>query len=384
MGDGARKIGDGIHGTPTYDDNGEVAFINGNNLMNGEIAITSQTKYVDDTQKTAHDNNLNLDTILMSINGTIGNLAWYNGENIMLGKSAAYIEVGDFDKAFMYILLQTNGVKKYFLDNLTGTTIKNLGLKTIRETPAKAPNRAEQAAIGSFFRTFDKLLTATQRKVTGLKQLKAAYLQQMFPQDGERVPRVRFEGFTADWAETRLGDIADIVRGASPRPIQDPKWFDESSDVGWLRISDVTEQDGRIRHLGQKISKAGQSKTRVLIEPHLLLSIAATVGKPVINYIKTGVHDGFLIFLNPQFEHEFMFQWLEMFRTNWQQYGQPGSQVNLNSDLVKNQELCIPSRAEQVVIGGFFGNLDTQIASQSEKLEQLKQLKSAYLQKMFI
>lgn len=87
--------------------------------------------------------------------------------------------------------------------------------------------------------------------------------------------------------------MSEIIRGASPRPIQDPKWFDDNSDVGWLRISDVTNQNGRVKFLEQKISKLAQKKTRVLETPHLLLSIAASVGKPVINYTKTGVHDGF-------------------------------------------------------------------------------------------
>ena len=180
-----------------------------------------------------------------------------------------------------------------------------------------------------------------------------------------------------------MGEVAEIVRGASPRPIQDPKWFDEKSDVGWLRISDVTEQNGRIYYLEQKISKTGQEKTRVLVKPHLLLSIAATVGKPVINYINTGVHDGFLIFLNPKFEQEFMFQWLEMFRLQWQKYGQPGSQVNLNSDLVKSQEILLPSKKEQTTIGNFFRKLDDVITLHKRMLDKLKELKKGYLQQMF-
>ena len=97
-------------------------------------------------------------------------------------------------------------------------------------------------------------------------------------------PSYRFAGYTEPWEEKKLGELANIVRGASPRPIQDSKWFDKESDVGWLRISDVTEQDGRIYKLEQRISKLGQEKTRVLFESHLLLSIAATVGKPVVNW----------------------------------------------------------------------------------------------------
>ncbi|EQC88432.1 restriction endonuclease subunit S [Lactococcus cremoris] len=198
-----------------------------------------------------------------------------------------------------------------------------------------------------------------------------------------KAPELRFEGFTDDWELRKLGSLTTVVRGASPRPIQDPKWFDKESDIGWLRIADVTEQNGRIYHLEQHISKLGQEKTRVLTEPHLLLSIAATVGKPVVNYVKTGVHDGFLIFLNPTFEREFMFQWLEMFRPKWQKYGQPGSQVNLNSELVRNQEIVLPNYKEQQKIGSFFKQLDDTIVLHQRKLDLLKEQKKGYLQKMF-
>ncbi|MCL2322505.1 MAG: restriction endonuclease subunit S [Oscillospiraceae bacterium] len=197
------------------------------------------------------------------------------------------------------------------------------------------------------------------------------------------VPQIRFKEFRGEWEERKLGEVSDIVRGASPRPIQDPKWFDANSDVGWLRISDVTEQNGRIHYLKQKISKLGQDKTRVLYEPHLLLSIAATVGKPVVNYVKTGVHDGFLIFLSPKFNQEFMFQWLEMFREKWGKYGQPGSQVNLNSELVKNQEIMMPSLLEQQQIGLFFFILDNIITIYQRELENIQKLKKSMLQKMF-
>ena len=209
-------------------------------------------------------------------------------------------------------------------------------------------------------------------------------LSKMFPKAGQTVPEIHLDRFEGEWEEKCIGEIADIVRGASPRPIQDPKWFDSNSEIGWLRISDVTSQNGRIHSLEQKISKLGQEKTRVLTEPHLLLSIAATVGKPVVNYVKTGVHDGFLIFMNPKFDREFMFQWLEMFREKWNRYGQPGSQVNLNSDIVKNQKILIPSMEEQQAIGTYFSNLDNLISAHQEKISQLETLKKKLLQDMFI
>jgi type I restriction enzyme S subunit len=201
--------------------------------------------------------------------------------------------------------------------------------------------------------------------------------------ENAKSPAIRYADFTDDWEQRKLGDMAEIVRGASPRPIKDPKWFDDESDIGWLRISDVTEQDGRIYYLEQRISKAGQEHTRVLTEPHLLLSIAATVGKPVINHVKTGVHDGFLIFLNPTFDREFMFQWLEMFRPKWSKYGQPGSQINLNSDLVKAKEIMVPEAAEQTCIGEFFASLDHLITLHQREYDKTANIKNAMLEKMF-
>lgn len=199
----------------------------------------------------------------------------------------------------------------------------------------------------------------------------------------KNIPKRRFSNFEDEWEEKKLEELSNIVRGASPRPIQDPKWFDEKSEIGWLRISDVSEQDGRIYKLEQRLSELGQQKTRVVHEPHLLMSIAATVGKPVINYIKTGVHDGFLIFLEPKFNLEFMFKWLEMYKNQWKRYGQPGSQLNLNSDIVKNQTIILPECNEQVAIGAFFQLLDQSITLHQHKLDKLKNLKKSYLAELF-
>ena len=245
-------------------------------------------------------------------------------------------------------------------------------------------SKSEQEKIGEIFNNIDNIITLHQRKLEKLKLTKKALLRKLFPQNGSKFPELRFKEFTDAWEKRKLGDLAEIVRGASPRPISDPKWFDNDSDVGWLRIADVTAQDGRIRYLEQKISELGQEKTRVIKTPHLLLSIAATVGKPVINYVSTGVHDGFLIFLNPKFNILYTFWWLEMFREKWNKYGQPGSQVNLNSDLVKNQDINIPNEKEQEKISLFLESLDKIITLHQCKLEMLKNVKKGLLQKMFV
>lgn len=81
----------------------------------------------------------------------------------------------------------------------------------------------------------------------------------------KNVPELRFPEFKEGWSKLKLGELAEIVRGSSPRPISDPRWFDINSDIGWLRISDVTEQNGKITKLEQKISKDGQKRLEFCI-----------------------------------------------------------------------------------------------------------------------
>ena len=199
----------------------------------------------------------------------------------------------------------------------------------------------------------------------------------------KKAPVLRFKGFTNDWEQRKLGDISEIIRGASPRPISDPKWFNSNSNIGWLRISDVTAQHGRIQHLSQHISILGQAKTRVISTPHLLLSIAASVGYPVINYVKTGVHDGFLIFENPKFNIDFGFYWLAFYKHEWQKFGQPGSQVNLNSSIVKKTNIGLPDNVEQKAIVHLLKLIVNCITLQQRKLKLLRTLKSGLSFKLF-
>lgn len=296
---------------------------------------------------------------------------------------AALMPVNEINPNF---LLNFLNFKKESWRNVAASSRKdpNITKNDVEKFKISFPSLDEQSTIGSLFRTLDDLLASYKDNLANYQSLKATMLSKMFSKAGQTVPEIRLDGFEGEWEEKYIGELADIVRGASPRPIQDPKWFDTNSEIGWLRISDVTSQNGRIYSLEQKISKLGQEKTRVLTEPHLLLSIAATVGKPVVNYVKTGVHDGFLIFMNPKFDREFMFQWLEMFREKWNRYGQPGSQVNLNSDIVKNQKILIPSMEEQQAIGTYFSNLDNLISAHQEKISQLETLKKKLLQDMFI
>lgn len=145
----------------------------------------------------------------------------------------------------------------------------------------------------------------------------------------------------------------------------------------------MTAQHGRIQHLSQHISILGQAKTRVISTPHLLLSIAASVGYPVINYVKTGVHDGFLIFENPKFNIDFGFYWLAFYKHEWQKFGQPGSQVNLNSSIVKKTNIGLPDNVEQKAIVHLLKLIDNRITLQQRKLELLSLIKKTIIKHLF-
>jgi len=141
-------LGDGIHGTPAYDISGDVAFINGNNLCDGLIAIKDDTKKVSQEEASKHRRQLDRTSVLISINGTIGNIAFYNDEDIILGKSACYFNLlGGISKHFIKLLLETEYFIKYALKAATGTTIKNVPLAGMRNFLIPLPPLDEQLRI---------------------------------------------------------------------------------------------------------------------------------------------------------------------------------------------------------------------------------------------
>lgn len=177
----SNKIGDGLHSTPCYVNQSKFYFINGNNLNNGSIIIDNNTKCIDETEYNKYHINLTNNTLLISINGTIGNMAYYNNENIILGKSSAYINLKEsLNKFLIYYFLQTNEIQYYFNSELTGTTIKNLSLKSLKNTPIKIPSVNEQQKIGSFLLFVDKKINLLNQEIKLVKEYKKGLLQNMF------------------------------------------------------------------------------------------------------------------------------------------------------------------------------------------------------------
>ena len=172
LGEISSELGDGIHGTPEYDVNGDYYFVNGNNLCNGKIIIKDDTKRVSQIEYNKYKKNLNQNTILVSINGTLGNIAFYNKENIILGKSACYFNLFEKQfKDFMFFLLSSEYFKKYASENATGSTIKNVSLKTMRDFLVPLPTLNEQKKIVSAIKTIFNQITIIENDKTDLQEI---------------------------------------------------------------------------------------------------------------------------------------------------------------------------------------------------------------------
>lgn len=182
LNDISQEIGDGLHGTPEYSDvDTGCFFINGNNLENGIIVIKDNTKTVSEKTKAKHYIEMDDFTILVSINGTLGKVAFYRGENVILGKSACYIKLTSYnDKKYIYELLKSEYFKRYAETECTGTTIRNVSLKSMRNFPIPLPPLPLQHLFTHRIEQIEHQKAEVQKAITDLETLLASRMQYWF------------------------------------------------------------------------------------------------------------------------------------------------------------------------------------------------------------
>ena len=179
------RIGDGLHGTPKYDQDGEYFFINGNNLNDGIIEIKENTKRINKEEFEKHQRPLTSNTVLISINGTLGKVAFYNNEPVILGKSACYINFDErVEKRYIKFLVQS----PIFFENMgkesTGATIKNFSLKSMRNYKLSLPSKEKQIETVILLEKLDEkvkeLVYNQEKRLVELEELKKSILQKAF------------------------------------------------------------------------------------------------------------------------------------------------------------------------------------------------------------
>ena len=375
------RIGDGLHGTPEYADNGSMFFINGNNLKNGKIIIFNNTKKV---IKQKLNYQLDNNTILMSINGTIGNLAYYNNENVMLGKSICYLinNINYLNTHFLYVLMHTSNVHRQFVLHLTGSTIKNLSLKIIRDLDINYPTLSEQQQIGAFFSKLDALISAQSKKLTLLKQLKHGYLQRMFPQADQTIPRVRFSGFNDKWQSKKLNIMFNFYKGKGLgiQQLNGTKYpaiiYGELYTKYHEIINNVFSQSNSQGFLGYKNDLLFPGSSTVA-------NGTAQANALMVDNVQLG---GDIIIARPKqddIDSSFMSYQINSQKSKLYPIIVGTTITHMYGKDLSKLKFMITGLLEQQKIGSLFAKLDHLIELQNHKLALLQQLKKGYLQKMF-
>lgn len=180
----AKKIGDGLHGTPNFDSFGDYYFVNGNNLGDKCIAIKENTKRINALEATNYQIKLSSNTILISLNGTIGNVSNYFGEKVVLGKSAGYIDLHDnVMRDYIRYYLKSPSTSMVFDMKRTGTTIFNLSLETLRNLKICFPPRSEQLNIVEYLNKktteLEQIISEKQSLIEDLESYKKSLIYEV-------------------------------------------------------------------------------------------------------------------------------------------------------------------------------------------------------------
>lgn len=184
------------------------------------------------------------------------------------------------------------------------------------------------------------------------------------------------------WEAVMVKRLTQVKRGASPRPIDDPKYFDDSGEYSWVRIADVSKSNKYLYKTKQKLSALGADFSVKMNPDEIFLSIAGSVGKPIIPKIKCCIHDGFVYFPNLEINIDFFYSILFLGQC-FQGLGKFGTQLNLNSETVGLIHIPLPPLPEQKAIATYLDEkttlIDALIEKTEKKIELLKEQRTAII-----
>lgn len=315
-------------------------------------------------------------------------------KNILLADFEG-IAIGDFwvlrsldnDSKFLYTLVNTDSFMK-IANTSSGSKMPRADWNLVSSTEFSiSSDKNEQIAIGNFFTTIDAQISASASRLSSLKQMKAASLQAMFPQEGETVPKIRFKGFEGDWEKVKLMDCLEIST-------------EKNSDnhYGKDKVLSVSDEEGvvnQIKLLGRSFAGKAVSNYKVLRYNQIVYTKSPLKAKPYgiikVNKGDEGIVSVLYAVYNakegvcPDFIH---FTFAPCYRIN--SYLLPlinkgaKNTMNISDEMALTGNIMIPSLPEQQAIASYFTSLDKQITFQTQRLEKLKQIKSACLDKMFV
>ena len=266
----------------------------------------------------------------------------------------------------------------------TGTGQKVLSFLDLQKMKVRVPNFDEQKEIAAYFESLDHLITLHQRKCDETKKLKKYMLQKMFPQKNEKKPEIRFAGFTDDWEQRKLGELAEIVGGGTPSTSVNSYW---DGDIDWYAPAEIGEQI-YLESSQRKITEEGLNKSSAKILPigTVLFTSRAGIGKTAILLKEGCTNQGFqsIVPNKVKLDSYFIFTRSEELKRYGETVGAGSTFVEVSGKQMANMELMMPkTMPEQQQIGEYFANLDHLITLHQRKCDEIKEVKKFMLQNMF-
>ena len=334
--------------------------------------------------------------ILLTITGNVGRavvLAGVGRGNINQHIARVRITSPRAASKFVFHALSQPSTRRRFVSITTGQAYPQISLQQVREAEvALPPTEAEQVAIAEALSDADALINSLEQLLVKKRQLKQGARRELLTgkkrlpgfENNPRQKQTEVGLIPEDWSALSLGELArGIFRGASPRPIGSPIWFDERSRIGWVRISDVTKSSRYLYETTQRLSELGVRNSRFVPSGSLIMSICATVGRPVETRLDVCIHDGFVVFERPKTDQAFLYHVLKDLEPRWSGKGQTGSQMNLNTALIKSTKIPLPpTKAEQEAIAAVLSDMDADIALLVARLTKAHGLKQGMMQKL--
>lgn len=320
--------------------------------------------------------------ILISAAGTIGRVVEYTGEECYY-QDSNIVWLMHSDQLSNAFLKQLYPIINW--SSLEGATIKRLYNGNILDTSFRLPLIAEQKLIATFFTTLDAHLSASTSRLASLKQMKAASLQAMFPQEGETVPKVRFKGFKGGWKKVKLGEIGSWSKGkllskdnisetGKFKCIHYGELFTMYDEIIYQVFSKTDLNNGCLSQIGDilfpdsDVTPTGLARCSSIMETGVMLGGGILILRPLPQYYSP------FISLSVNNEKQQIISRIT---------GTTVRHINATS-LSEIEIVCTENIAEQQSIASFFTSLDRQIALHTQRLEKLKQIKAACLDKMFV
>ncbi|WP_347991662.1 restriction endonuclease subunit S [Mediterraneibacter faecis] len=393
LGDIYGSIGNAFVGTatPYYAEQGHF-YLESNNVKDGQINHNSEIFINDEFYEKQKDKWLHTGDMVMVQSGHVGHAAVIPEELDNTAAHALIMFRNPKEKIEPYFLnyeYQTDKAKKKIENITTGNTIKHILASDMQEFVVDVPKYEEQKVIAGYFCNIDHLITLHHRKCEETKILKKYMLQKMFPQDGQKVPEIRFKGFTEDWEQRKFGEITELK---SASRVHKDEWtlngvpFYRSSDVMAAINGTENEKAFISEELYEKLSKVSGK----LEEGDILVTGGGSVGNPYIVPDNKPLYtkDADLLWIknkgkfHPYFLYEFFFS--PTFRNYLGSISHVGTIAHYTITQLSETPICLPSFEEQKEVGEYFQSLDKLITLHQRKCEELKNIKKFMLQNMFV